>query len=99
MNNNYFRVTAYHKQANVSMIIDSNGYFDALWKLSALLVEKGFDILEVGKSDTFSNGNIPPVEINSENLIMRACKMGKPEYTENDKVLDVHGRYYAPNKR
>ncbi len=35
----YFRVTAYHKQTNVSMIIDSNGYFDALWKLSAFLVE------------------------------------------------------------
>ena len=81
------------------MIIDSNGYFDALWKLSAFLVKKGFDILEVGKSDTFSNGNIPPAEISTENLIMRACKMGKPEYTENNKVLDVHGRYYSPNKR
>ncbi len=92
----YFRVTAYHKQANISVIFDSNGYLNALWELSSFLYEHGFDILEVGKDGKFSDGNIPRAEYNTENIILRACKMGKPVYTNG--TLDVQGRRYQPVK-
>lgn len=44
---NYFRVTAYHESENLSVIIDSNGYFSEIWELSALMIQKGFKVLEV----------------------------------------------------
>lgn len=96
MNNNYFRVTAYHKQANVSIIVDSNGHFNALWELSSFLVNLGFDIIAVGKDGKFTDGNIPRAEVNTESIILRACKMGKPDYDNG--TLTVQTRHYNPNK-
>ena len=29
---NYFRITAYHPEQNLSAIFDSNGYFEKLWQ-------------------------------------------------------------------
>ena len=45
---NYFRITAYHPEQDLSAIFDSNGYFEKLWQFSAYLIQKGFKIIEVG---------------------------------------------------
>ena len=55
---NYFRVTAYHESENLSVIIDSNGYFREIWELSALMIQKGFRVLEVSDDSKFLDGNI-----------------------------------------
>lgn len=70
---NYFRVTAYHESENLSVIIDSNGYFGQLWELSAFLIQKGFRVLEVSDDSKFLDGNIERAEKDTENLIIRAC--------------------------
>lgn len=57
---NYFRITAYSPAEDVGMIVDSNGKFEKIWQFSSCLVKKGFDILEVSKSENFTDGNIPP---------------------------------------
>ena len=41
---NYFRITAYHPEQDLSAIFDSNGYFEKLWQFSAYLIQKGFKI-------------------------------------------------------
>ena len=45
--NNYFRITAYHPEKDISIIMDSFGLFEKKWQFSADLIKKGFKILEV----------------------------------------------------
>lgn len=90
----YFRVTVYHPAENVSAIIDSNGYFEKLWQLSAALVQKGFKILEVGADDRFLEGDLPKLEADSQHLLLRACKAGRPDYTNG--TVHIGGKVYIP---
>lgn len=50
---NYFRITAYHPEQNISVIMDSYGKFEKLWQFSAYMVQKGFKVLAVGNDETF----------------------------------------------
>ena len=90
----YFRVTVYHPAEDVSAIIDSNGYFEKLWQLSAALVQKGFKILEVGADDRFLEGDLPKLEADSQHLLLRACKAGRPEYLNGTVIIG--GKSYVP---
>lgn len=93
---NYFRVTAYHESENLSVIIDSNGYFGEIWELSAFMIQKGFRVLEVSDSSQFLDGNIDRADKDTENLIVRACCQGKPTYKGN--AVEVEGKSYTPEK-
>lgn len=92
----YFRVTVYHPAEDVSAIIDSNGYFEKLWQLSAALVQKGFKILEVGNDEQFLEGNLPKTESDRQHLLLRACKPGKPEYISG--AVQIGGKSYLPER-
>ena len=50
---NYFRITAYHKKLNISMIMDSYGKFNELWEFIAY-----FSMLEVHRAEKFTDGNL-----------------------------------------
>lgn len=91
---NYFRITAYHPQKNISVIMDSNGMFDKLWQFSAFLVSKGFKVVEVGNEGTFSDGNISRAEYEPDKMILRACAKGEPQYKAGN--VEVEGKYYKP---
>lgn len=93
---NYFRVTAYHESEDISVVIDSNGYFGEIWELSALMIQKGFKVLEVSDSSQFLDGNIERADKDTESLIVRACSKGKPTYKGN--VVEVEGKFYTPEK-
>jgi hypothetical protein len=93
---NYFRVTAYHETENISVIIDSNGYYGEIWELSAFMIQKGFKVLEVSDSSQFLDGNIERSEVVTDSLILRACCTGKPTY--NGKSVEVEGKFYTPEK-
>lgn len=93
---NYFRVTAYHESENISVIIDSNGYFGQLWELSAFMIQKGFKVLEVSDDSKFLDGNIEKAAKDTESLIVRACCKGKPVYDGN--VVKVETKFYTPEK-
>lgn len=73
---NYFRITAYHPQEDISVILDSNGRFEKLWEFSAHLLQKGFKIIEASKEESFEEGNLPKYE-NSSKILLRAIKRGK----------------------
>lgn len=75
---NYFRITAYHPEENISAIFDSNGMFDKLWQFSAFLVSKGFKIIQASK-DEFDFGNMPKEGYQKDKVILRAHASGQPD--------------------
>lgn len=102
--NNYYRVTAYYKNEDLSFIVDSNGLFEKLWEFSAYLVEKDIDIIEVSKEENMLDVNISPAEEDTEHFILRAIADGKPEYINQVidgttyKAIKVADKIYIPSK-
>ena len=95
---NYFRITAYHKKLNISMIMDSYGKFNELWEFSAYLVEKGFSILEVHRANKFTDGNFTKASQDNDHVILRAAQYGMPDVETNEnKRITVANRYYSIN--
>ena len=95
---NYFRITAYHKKLNISMIMDSYGKFNELWEFSAYFVAKDFNILEVHKADKSTDGNFQKAEQDTDHVILRADQYGMPDIQNNgDKTVTIANRYYSIN--
>ncbi|MBQ7788846.1 MAG: hypothetical protein IJ398_04235 [Clostridia bacterium] len=100
----YFRITAYHKEKDFSVILDTYQMFEQLWEFSALLIEKGFDIIEVGRTEKFGEGNTPITDKYPNKIVIRATQNGKPNYKYVDvggltkKAVCVSFRYYIPQK-
>lgn len=98
----YFRVTAYHKEINVSAIFDTNGFFDKIWQLSSYLIGKGFTILEVTKEENLIDINIDRIAYDKDHIYLRDCQTGKPTYLEDTingqkrKVVQVNDLMYVP---
>lgn len=102
--NNYFRVTGYCKEQNVSFIVDSYGYYEHLWQLSSELVQKGVEIVAVSDSNKFLNGNMTWTDCDKNNLVVRATCDGRPKETTftvegiTYKALKVGNKIYIPDK-
>ena len=93
---NYFRITAYHKTLNISMIMDSYGKFNELWEFSAYLVAKGFNILEVHRAEKFTDGNFTKASQDNDHVILRAAQYGMPDVEMNgNKKITIANRYYT----
>ena len=93
---NYFRITAYHPEENVSVIMDAYGMFEKLWQFSSFMVQKGFKIIAVGNGETFDDGNIEKeTEVEPEKIILRAYTTGKPTIA-NGRV-EIDGKFYTFN--
>lgn len=90
--NNYFRITTYSPDENVSAIVDCYGMFEHVWQFSAYLVKKSFKIRAVSKENAFDDGNIPRAKPDTEHLILRACQTGEPIIDGNR--IEVNGRFY-----
>ena len=79
---NYFRITAYHTEQNISVILDSNGRFKKLWQFSSFLVNKGFKIIEVTTSDKLVYDPFPLIEKESYKILLRSIAKGLPMIQE-----------------
>lgn len=81
--NNYYRITAYHPEKDISIIMDSFGLFEKKWQFSADLIKRGFKIIEVSDDTQFLDGNIERLtKPEPEKFILRAYANGEPEYFE-----------------
>jgi hypothetical protein len=89
----YFRITVYNPETNVTAILDSNGYYDAIWKLSAFFVKNGWKVKAVAEDGQFEDGNIPRIQEDNQHIVLRACVKGLVE--KNNGVINVLGRYYT----
>ena len=47
----YFRITVYNPTHNITAILDSNGYYNAIWQLSAFFVKNGGKSKPLPKTD------------------------------------------------
>ena len=101
---NYFRITAYNEKEDISIIIDSNGMFDKLWKFSSFLIQKGFKIIEVGNDERFIDGNISRAKQHEDVIVLRAAQYGKPSYIDMElngvkhRAIRVDNKEYIPVK-
>ena len=77
----YYRITAYHSDEDISVILDSNGKFETLWDFSALLVAHGFKVISLSKSNAFAESTFPLIE-ESGKLAVRAIAKGLPDIDE-----------------
>ena len=74
----YYRITAYHSEHDISVILDSNGRFETLWEFSSFLADHGFRIVFITKSDAIADAGCPDIEP-SKKLAVRAIAKGFPE--------------------
>ena len=97
---NYFRITGYYPDADCSFIADSYGKFEKLWQFSSYLISKGFTIIEVGSTDTFTDGNFKKADYDKEHVILRAAHYGEPtfDYKKGKRIIKVSNRYYIPER-
>ena len=101
---NYFRITAYNEKENISIIIDSNGMFEKLWKFSSFLIQKGFKIIEVGNDESFIDGNISRAKHHPDVIVLRAAQYGEPSYIDMElngvkhRAIRVDNKEYIPVK-
>ena len=79
---NYFRITAYHPEKDISVIVDSNGMFEKLWQFSAYLIKKGLKIIEVCSKENIAESTFPTIDEISNKLFIRATNQGRPEIQE-----------------
>lgn len=70
---NYFRITAYYPDDNITFIADSFGIFEKLWQFSAYLVSKSCKIIDVATEPNIDFSQYPKAEPNNEQFILRAC--------------------------
>ena len=71
----YYRITAYHSDEDISVILDSNGKFESLWDFSSLLVAHGFKVISLSKSNAFAESTFPLID-ESKKLAVRAIAKG-----------------------
>lgn len=101
---NYFRITGYVKEKNLSFIMDCNGMFEKLWEFSALMIQHKIQVLEVANNTKFLDGNIDKVEYDASHIALRATAKGLPEYTVyitggiTYKAIKVADKIYVPDK-
>lgn len=89
---NYFRITAYNRDEDYSIIMDSYGTFQELGQFSSSLVDKGFSIIAIGNENFFNDGNILKVTQQTNKLILRAEQHGRP--IKDGKQITVGDKYY-----
>ena len=90
---NYFRITAYNRDEDYCIIMDSYGAFDNLGAFSSMLVDKGFSIIAIGNEKFFSEGNIPKIQKQTDKMILRAESQGRP--IKDGKQISVGDKNYT----
>lgn len=100
---NYYRITGYLPEQNISFVMDSYGAYEKLWQFSSELLRKGCKILFVGNSETFSDGTIPKLSAVSTKPALRAIASSSPAeetYTVNDisySAVRIGDKVYIPD--
>lgn len=98
----YFRITGYIPEKNLSFIMDSYGAYEKLWQFSSALIAKGCRIIEVGSDEKFLDGNIAKLTEQSDKMALRATAEGEPKKTTYNfngathNALQVGDKIYIP---
>lgn len=99
---NYFRLTAYEPNKNITMILDSNGVFEKKWQFSAFVIARGCQIINITDSDNMIDVNCGKMDYNPKQFKLMAHIIGKAEnikHTIDGKTYDaikVADKIYIP---
>ena len=77
----YYRITAYHTDEDISVILDSNGRFESLWDFSSFLVSHGFKVLSLSRAEVLVESTFPLIE-ETNKLAVREIEKGMPTILE-----------------
>ena len=77
----YYRITAYHTDEDISVILDSNGRFESLWDFSSFLVSHGFKVLSLSRAEVLVESTFPLIE-ETNKLTVREIAKGMPTILE-----------------
>ena len=97
---NYYRITAYNEEHDLSVILDCNGRFEKLWEFSSFIVSHGFKVIFLTKSENIMRSTFPVVE-ESKRIAVRAISKGRPRIDEFEyegrrcKVITVSDKIYG----
>ena len=100
----YFRITAYSQEQNVSVILDSYGMYETLEDFRLYIFSKGFEIIAASTDENFIDVNIDKTEQDEKHILSRAHHNGKPAKIacEQDGItynaIQVGEKIYIPNK-
>lgn len=94
--NNYFRITVYSEEHNISAIFDSNGRYEKLWMFTSFFVKNNWKLLALAKDGEFEDGNLPRLKEDTEHIFLRACMKGKVENV-NGKIC-ILGKEYKSDR-
>lgn len=92
---NHFRITAYNKEKNYSIIIESNGLFEKSYQFSTYLINKNLQIIAVGNVEE-ENSNNEIKTIYNDKMILRAINKGFPTIS-NQKIDGKYKRIITVN--
>ena len=96
----YYRITAYHSDEDISVILDSYGKFETLWDFSATLVSHGFKIITLCRTEAIAESTFPLIE-KTDKIAVRAIGKGLPDVQDmvynNRKVkaITVYDKIYG----
>ena len=96
----YYRITAYHSDEDISVILDSYGKFETLWDFSATLVSSGFKIITLCRAEAIAESTFPLIE-KTDKIAVRAIGKGLPDVQDmvynNRKVkaITVYDKIYG----
>ena len=71
-NKTLFRVTVYHPTEDICAILDTYDFTEKLWQFSALLIQKGFEIIDATNSNKFLDVNIGQTPHYVKRIVVRA---------------------------
>ena len=97
---NYYRITAYSEEYDLSVIFDCNGRFEKLWEFSSFIVSHGFKVIFLTKSENIMRSTFPVIE-QSQRIAVRAISKGRPRIDEFEyegrrcKVISVSEKIYG----
>lgn len=92
---NYFRITAYSREHDISFIMDSINQYEQISDFIGNIISK-CSIIEGTDSSQFEDENIPKAEPDGQCYILRACMKGRVKKV--DGVICINGRHYSPHK-
>lgn len=88
----YFRVVGYCEEKDFCFVLDSYGYCNEIWELSADLIRRKYRVPIAATQGNMLDGNIPKIPYDDKAVHLRAVAIGKPQHT----VLELNGvRYKA----
>ena len=101
---NYFRLTAYEPNKDITMILDSNGLFEKKWQFSAFVIQRGCKVISITDGDNMIDINVGKMEPNQKMFRLMTCTQGKAEEIQQPyngttyKAIKVGDKIYIPNR-